>query len=33
MVENEAFESLRAIAQDVEKRLISCIDKVNELKG
>lgn len=27
MVENESFESLRAIAQDVEKRLVSCIDK------
>lgn len=27
MVENESFESLRGIAQDVEKRLISCIDK------
>ena len=27
MVENESFESLRGIAQDVEKRLISCIEK------
>ncbi|MGG3307566.1 DUF302 domain-containing protein [Paenibacillus sp. FSL W8-0187] len=26
MVENESFESLRGIAQDVEKRLIACID-------
>lgn len=27
MVENESFPSLRGIAQDVEDRLISCIDK------
>lgn len=27
MVENESFEGLKGIAQDVEKRLIACIDK------
>ncbi|MFD0679532.1 MULTISPECIES: DUF302 domain-containing protein [unclassified Paenibacillus] len=27
MVDNESFEALKSIAEDVEKRLVSCIDK------